>query len=156
MSELLTPIARRVRAGDPDRFLVTLFAPAEARPALLALAGLDLELDRIARVTTQPMAGLIRLQWWRESLDGIEAGRPRAHPVAEALAEAVRARPLPRHLLEAMIDAREPEQEEAPPACMAALDATLDSGEGAHAVLALHALGAWSEEAEAAAREIAR
>ena len=81
MSELLTPIARRVRAGDPDRFLVTLFAPAEARPALLALAALDLELHRIERVTTQPMAGLIRLQWWRESLDGIEASRPRAHPL---------------------------------------------------------------------------
>jgi NADH dehydrogenase [ubiquinone] 1 alpha subcomplex assembly factor 6 len=153
-SSLHSPIARRVRAGDPDRFLVTLFAPAEARPALLALAAFDLELDRIARVTTQPMAGLIRLQWWRESLDGILAGEPRTHPVVQALAHAAQARPLPRVLLESMIDAREPEQDEAPPADLATLEALLDAREGSHGVLCLHALGAWSEAAEHSAREV--
>ncbi len=48
----------------------------------------------------------IRLTWWSEVLDEIYDGRPvRRHPTAQALAEAVRRRDLPRDPLDAALDA---------------------------------------------------
>jgi len=54
-----------LRARDPDRFLQVLLAPSAVRPAVLALGQFNLELARIADHVREPMAGLIRLQWWR-------------------------------------------------------------------------------------------
>ena len=47
------------------------------------------EIAKTAEVVSEPAIGQIRLQWWREALEGVEAGRPRAHEVAIPLAEAV-------------------------------------------------------------------
>ena len=78
-----------VRENDPDRFFCTLFARQEEREALFALYTFNHELARVAESVSEPMLGQIRLQWWRESLDGIEAGTPRRHDTVDALAERV-------------------------------------------------------------------
>ena len=97
-----------VRRVDPDRWLASRFvADAEARADLLALYAFNYELSRAAEVATQPLIGEMRLAWWREALDEIFEHRPlRRHPVAQALAQAVRGRALPRQGLEALIDGR--------------------------------------------------
>ncbi|MGH6943806.1 MAG: squalene/phytoene synthase family protein, partial [Geminicoccaceae bacterium] len=75
-----------MRGGDPGRYLATLLAPAEAREALFALYAFDHEIAKVRHTVSEPMAGLIRLQWWRERLQGIADGEaPPAHPVAEGL-----------------------------------------------------------------------
>jgi 15-cis-phytoene synthase len=51
-----------VRAADRDRFLTTLFAPAEHRPALLSLYAFNLEIVRVREAVHEPLAGEIRLQ----------------------------------------------------------------------------------------------
>jgi NADH dehydrogenase [ubiquinone] 1 alpha subcomplex assembly factor 6 len=140
------------RRYDPDRFLAALLAPSERREALLALIAYNVELSRIGEITTEPITGLIRLQWWRETLEGIEQGAPRAHPVAEAL-HAVEAE-LPRQLLEAMIDAREADIERQPPADLAGALAYLGATAGNLGELSARALGA-EGEALTAAREAA-
>jgi phytoene/squalene synthetase len=76
-----------VRRVDPDRYLSALFAPAERRPMLFALYAFNHELARIAETVKEPMAAAIRLEWWREALEGAHDGRPRAHDVARGLAE---------------------------------------------------------------------
>jgi len=76
------------RRGDPDRWLTTLFAPDSRRGGLLALYAFQLEIARTAEQVSEPMLGHIRLQWWRETLEGVRAGTPRRHPVAEGLAAA--------------------------------------------------------------------
>ena len=77
--------AELLRDADPDRWLVTLWTPAPARPALSALFALDVELARVVETTTEPMIGRIRLAWWRERLEALDGGPPPAQPVLRAL-----------------------------------------------------------------------
>ena len=74
-----------MREHDPDRYLATLFAPADAREALFALYAFDHEITRVRRMVSEPVAGLVRLQWWREALDALAADQPPAHPVVAAV-----------------------------------------------------------------------
>src|ERR1700693_58313 len=77
--------AALVRDADRDRYLATLFAPAEHRDALFALYAFNIEIAKVRDVAREPMPGEIRLQWWREALSGERAGEAAAHPVASAL-----------------------------------------------------------------------
>jgi phytoene synthase len=95
-----------VRAADRDRFLTTLFAPAEHRGALAALYAFNLEIARIREVVHQPAAGEIRLQWWSDVLDGAGRGETAAHPVAAALLASITRYRLPHERLKALIEAR--------------------------------------------------
>ncbi len=46
-----------VREADHDRYLATLFAPAEHRDALYALYAFNVEIARVRDVARQPIAG---------------------------------------------------------------------------------------------------
>jgi NADH dehydrogenase [ubiquinone] 1 alpha subcomplex assembly factor 6 len=131
-----------VRRQAPDRYLATLFAPACAREALFALYAFDHEIGKVRHIVSQPMAGLIRLQWWREALDALEAGLPPAHPVALALAAALRGSGLPRHRLDRAIDAREGELEDELPPDLAALEQRLEASSSTITEAAMAILGA--------------
>ena len=63
-------IAALVRRHDPDRFLTALFAPPDRRDALLTLYAFNHELARAREVASEPPLALIRLQWWREVVEG--------------------------------------------------------------------------------------
>src|SRR5476649_1388555 len=79
--------AALVRETDRDRYLATLFAPAEHRNALFALYAFNVEIARVRDAAREPLPGEIRLQWWREMLAGERDGEAAAHPVAAALRE---------------------------------------------------------------------
>ncbi|MFL6798985.1 MAG: phytoene/squalene synthase family protein [Xanthobacteraceae bacterium] len=98
--------AALVRAADRDRFIATLFAPAERRSALHALYAFKIEIARVREVVRQPLAGEIRLQWWSDLLDGTARGDAQANPVALALTETIARYALPPDLLRALIEAR--------------------------------------------------
>jgi 15-cis-phytoene synthase len=95
-----------VRAGDKDRWLATLFAPADRRPQLHALYAFNLEVARVRELAREPMAGEIRLQWWREVIAGTRPGEAAAHPVAAALLETIVRHDLPVQTLLDLIEAR--------------------------------------------------
>jgi phytoene synthase len=97
---------RQVRAQDRDRWLASLFAPAAARPHLMALFAFNLEIARIRDVVSDPLPGEMRLQWWRDLLCGKTRGDAAGHPVAAALGATVGACGLSRDDLIALIDAR--------------------------------------------------
>ena len=97
-----------VRSHDKDRFLAALFAPDAARPHLLALYAFNVEVSRIRESVSEPRIGLIRLQWWRDTLDATFAGNTSGgHPVAEALAGAIAAGSLPSSALHDLLTAHE-------------------------------------------------
>jgi len=98
--------AAMVRKADPDRYFSALFAPSAKRPFLFALYAFNIELARIGVSVREPMMGEIRLQWWRETLEGARAGKPRTHDVARALAETFAETELPAAMLDTMVDAR--------------------------------------------------
>jgi phytoene/squalene synthetase len=137
-----------VRETDRDRFLAALFAPEPARRGLLALLAFDLELARTRAVTSEPLLGRIRLQWWREAVaEAAGTGRLRAQPLAESLSETVRRHRLDPALLEAMLAAREDE-----------LEGPLDPSRTADplADLGLAVLGVGDDASRRAARAVAR
>ena len=97
---------RLVRTADKDRFLSALFAPAEHRGALFALYAFNIEVSRVREVAREPLAGEIRLQWWRDVLAGEGRGEVAANPVAAALLASLARYRLPAARLEALIEAR--------------------------------------------------
>lgn len=149
-------LVAEARRHDPDRYLCALLAPARAREAILALLLLDHELARVPDLVTQPIAGLIRYQWWRDAVAEAAAGRPREHPVVEALGAALASGSLDADGLTGLIDAREQELDTLAPEDVAALEAYLDRTAGAVQVLTLRCLGGGTEAQVAAARLVGR
>ena len=74
-----------VKERDKDRFLATLFAPEPFRKHVLALHAFDLELSSIRALVSEPIAGEIRLQWWRDALQNVAHGDIDGHPTLAAL-----------------------------------------------------------------------
>jgi len=95
-----------VRAGDKDRWLASLFAPADRRAHLHALYAFNLEVARVRELAREPMAGEIRLQWWREVIAGTRPGEAAANPVAAALLETIARFGLSSQTLADLIEAR--------------------------------------------------
>jgi NADH dehydrogenase [ubiquinone] 1 alpha subcomplex assembly factor 6 len=150
----LSHCAIEVREHDPDRYLATLFAPPAAREALFALYAFDHEIAKVRHVVREPMAGLVRFQWWRDALDGIDAGQPPAQPVVAALRAHWAAFAPLRPRLDAAIDGREVELSAAPPADLAALERRLEAGCGEITLAAVDLLGPSGAPAHAAARHL--
>jgi phytoene synthase len=95
-----------LRAGDKDRWLATLFAPAGRRRHLHALYAFNLEIARVRELAREAMAGEIRLQWWREVIAGTRPGEAAANPVAAALMETIARCGLPAQTFLDLIEAR--------------------------------------------------
>lgn len=147
--------AEMVRGRAPDRYLATLFAPPDVREALFGLYAFDQEIAKVRQVVTQPIAGLIRFQWWREALEAIGEGRPApAHPVAEALQHAWGRLCAARARLDAAIDARERELEGDPPETLAQLEQQLVATSSGIVLAALEILGASEAPALDAGRRV--
>jgi phytoene synthase len=139
-----------LRAGDRDRFLQVLLAPSAARPPLLALFHFNLELARVADHVREPMAGLIRLQWWRDAITALACGAAPPHPVLDAMAEAELATRLDGKALTALVDAREIELDATPLKRLDDLDAHAGATAGALNALAARLLGLDAAQVEAA------
>ncbi|MBX6424661.1 MAG: squalene/phytoene synthase family protein [Variibacter sp.] len=97
---------RLVREGDMDRFLAALFASPERRPLLHAVYAFDIEIAAIGLRVHEPLAGEVRLQWWRDVIAGERPGEAAASPVAAALLAAIDAAGLDRAPFLAALDAR--------------------------------------------------
>ena len=112
MAMILSPAGTIARRHDPDRFLTTLFAPASSREPLFMLIAFNHELVRALEMTASraiagPMAALIRLQWWRDVIEGRSGGHELAAPLRAMLGDGR----LPRDTLLEVIEAREAEAE---------------------------------------------
>ena len=64
-----------VREQDRDAYLATLLAPHDAQPRLFAIWAIAADALRLPWSATEPAMAMIRLQWWRDALDGGE-GHP--------------------------------------------------------------------------------
>lgn len=105
MANLPDYCATLVREADRDRYLATLFAPEDKRAALFALYAFNIEISRVRDVAREPMPGEIRLQWWREVLEGQRDGEAAAHPVASALMEGLKRHAIKPERLTGIADA---------------------------------------------------
>lgn len=155
MSENMSASLEEVRRYDHDRFLTLLFAPLPQRLSLIALYAFNLEIARVAETVTEPMMGHIRLQWWRETLEGLPRGETRGHAAAVALHEAALQNVNTPDVaaLQPLIDARERDLADDVFADMAALETYAEATSSSLMMLAAQALGG-VEKADAAGEAI--
>lgn len=95
-----------LRELDRDRYFATLVLPETARPAVTALYAFSAEIAAIRERAREPMPGEIRLQWWKDALQGQEHGEVRQNPLADALLSAIGEFHLPTPPLVRLIEAR--------------------------------------------------
>ena len=93
-----------VRTHDFARYAASLFVPAGARRGLLALYAFNVEISRVRDTVSQALPGEIRLQWWRDMLEGAGHGGVEGNPVAAELLRAIGQWNLPVEPLSRLID----------------------------------------------------
>jgi 15-cis-phytoene synthase len=119
--------AALVQRGDPERFQSVMAAPLRDRAALLVLYAWNLEVARAPWVAKEPMIAEMRLQWWRDVLEGPR----RAHEVAGPLHDLIREKSLPVEVMDRLVAARQWDIYREAHADQAALDGYLaDTGGG--------------------------
>jgi len=137
----LSPLETNLRRTDEDRYHASLFAPADKRKALFVLYAFHHEVARVAESVRDPMMHAIRLQWWREAVEGARAQKPRQHQTVTALAELFAQHDLRAELFDAIIDAREDDAAEITFDTLAALEIYADTTAGNLMRLASRILG---------------
>jgi phytoene/squalene synthetase len=125
----------------PLHHAALLFAPREARESLLALYIFDAEIKRIPALVSEPMLGEIRLQWWRDVVEGKRDDEARLNPFSDALVEAMTSAKLPASGLMQLIDAESRMLDPAPMVEEKTLEAHYGARFGTLFQLSLLALG---------------
>ena len=117
-------------AREPDRYFAATLAPAAIRFDLITLAAFAAELTNIPVQVREPLAGEIRLQWWRDALAANGAEAAAGHPVAVPLRAAIARHALPIAILDAVIDSHADTLHGERPADEAALASLMTTREG--------------------------
>jgi phytoene synthase len=145
----------QARRLDNDRFVCSLFAPEPARADLAAILAFNLEIASLRERVREPMLGRIRLQWWRDAIEDLYAGRPPSgHPVLPALAAATARSSLEREPFDRLLTAREQDFADAPPASLAALVDYAEDSSSSLLALGLTVLGVDGDAERRAARDV--
>ena len=148
----LSANAMSVRRYDRDRFVTALFADPARREDLFTLYAFNIEIARVRETVSEATLGRIRLQWWRDNLDAVSSGRSSGHPVADALAQMLPRRPMPRDLLARLVDAREFDLEDRVPDDQAELAAYIEDSAAGLSRMAAALLGGDDDASQEAAR----
>ncbi|WP_338330424.1 squalene/phytoene synthase family protein [Commensalibacter sp. Nvir] len=104
--------AQYVKNHSYDHFLCNIYVPIKYRESIFRLLAFYLELSRCLKISSSwsiagPMAGLIRLQWWREFIEG----KDRPHELAPFIKEELDRGTVRNDLLLSIIEAFEEELE---------------------------------------------
>ncbi|MCX8997577.1 phytoene/squalene synthase family protein [Rhizobiaceae bacterium BDR2-2] len=95
-----------LRETDRDRYLACLLSPEDKRADLAALYTFNAELARVRDLVHEPLPGEVRMQWWRDLIEGNPHGSSEANPLAAGLLGAVARHRLPVAPLTEMIETR--------------------------------------------------
>ncbi len=134
--------AAQLKLLDRDRYTICATTEQGARRALYALYAFNLEVAKIREIVSEPMLGQIRLQWWRDAIEGIYQGTPRDHAVVTALADTIGRCHPSRARFDQLIDMREFDMEDRQPETLDELLAYVAATSGGLSCLTLEVLGA--------------
>ncbi len=93
-----------LRQTDRDRYLSCLLIAEDRRGPVAALYAFNAEIARIRDAISEPLAGEIRIQWWRDLMAGGPSDS--ANPLSAGLIFAIEEHHLPRQVLINMLEAR--------------------------------------------------
>jgi phytoene synthase len=122
MPDAFAYCADLVRAADHDRFIASLFAPAQQRGSLHALYAFNSEVARVREAAREALPGEVRLQWWSEVVGGERRGEAQANPVAAALLATIESHGLAPARLIDLIEAQRFDLYDEPMAALADLE----------------------------------
>ncbi|KAF2199212.1 hypothetical protein GQ43DRAFT_125842 [Delitschia confertaspora ATCC 74209] len=77
-----------IRDNDYSSYILQTFIPPSARDAYLAIRAFNVDVARIADNTSSPTIGVMRMQFWKDTVTKALAGSPPKEPVAILLAKA--------------------------------------------------------------------
>src|SRR5262245_14680955 len=111
---------QEIQKYDYDRYLSVIFSPDDKRDDIISIILFHIEIARIKSKVSEPMMGLIRLQWWREAIEEIfdPERTPRRHNVVAALNVLVAKYELDKDDFMTVINAREKDLDDNPFATM--------------------------------------
>lgn len=88
-SARLKTLIDTVRMRDYAAYLSHVAYPPRLQPHFWALRAFHIELASIKDVVSNELVGRIRMQWWRDAIEGVYVNRPPKHPIALGLRDAV-------------------------------------------------------------------
>lgn len=153
-----------VRNFDSPSHTLQTFIPPSARLASLALRALNIDLARVADVTSTPTVGALRMQFWRDAITSALAFTPRKEPAIILLSAAAAQLAVDsdgtRHLSKAwllrLVSAREQYLHNAPYPTLDALEAYAERTYSTLLYLTLSACGVQSVAADHLASHIGK
>ncbi|KAF2188976.1 hypothetical protein K469DRAFT_564988 [Zopfia rhizophila CBS 207.26] len=80
--------ANLIRKYDSPSHILQTFIPEPSRDAYLAIRAFNVDVARVADTTSTPTVGMMRMQFWRDTITKALAGSPPKEPVAILLAKA--------------------------------------------------------------------
>ena len=105
LAEAYAHCGQIARENERDLWLAALFAPERLRPHLHALAAFAHETGGVAARVREPLAGEMRLAWWREALAGARPAEAAGAPIAAALIDTMAKFALPVSAFEGLLQA---------------------------------------------------
>jgi len=105
LAEAYVHCGQIARENERDLWLATLFAPERLRPHLHALAAFAHETGGVATRIREPLAGEMRLAWWREALAGARPAEAAGAPIAAATIDTMAKFALPASVFEGLLQA---------------------------------------------------
>ncbi|XP_004680071.1 PREDICTED: NADH dehydrogenase (ubiquinone) complex I, assembly factor 6 [Condylura cristata] len=96
-----------LRKRDYEGYLCSLLFPAKSRSSAFALRAFNVELAQIKDSISEKTIGLMRMQFWKKTVDDIYCDNPPHQPVAIELWKAVKRHNLTKRWLVKIIDERE-------------------------------------------------
>ncbi|KAF2825950.1 hypothetical protein CC86DRAFT_382916 [Ophiobolus disseminans] len=80
--------ANLVKTNDAPSHVLQTFIPQPSRDAYLAIRAFNVDVARVADTTSTPTIGMMRMQFWRDTVTKALVGTPPKEPVAILLARA--------------------------------------------------------------------
>jgi phytoene synthase len=105
LAEAYVHCGQIARESERDLWLAALFAPERLRPHLHALAAFAHEIGGVAARVREPLAGEMRLAWWREALAGARPAEAAGAPIAAAVIDTMAKFALPASIFDSLLQA---------------------------------------------------
>lgn len=148
---------QQVWSYDYENYLCLLHLPQNLRRAAFALRSFNVETARARDSVSDARLALMRLVWWRDTIDNIYKNNVPEHPVAQSLASIIHEHKLNKHWFKRSIEARIVDSEmESSPVTLADLEQYSENTASVLLYLMLQAGGIQSTSADHAASHIGK
>ncbi|MEQ2286556.1 NADH dehydrogenase (ubiquinone) complex I, assembly factor 6 [Ameca splendens] len=145
-----------VRSRDYEGFLSCLLLPEEARRSSLALRAFNVELAQVKDSVSQKTIGLMRMQFWKTTIDEIYRDDPPNQPISTELWRAVRTHGLTKRWLTRIVTEREKDLDDRAYRNIQELEKYSENAQSSLLYLLLECLGVKNVHADHAASHIGK